>query len=477
MVIASVGLWPSLSSRGDELASTSTRAAAEDRRTARERNRAEVERLYQDYFRRYGANTNWLVRPGIIADRASQRIILWAEATGLTEKGDPPEFFIIAQNSGHDYEALTISFAQPSDVHHALCFLGLPPGRRVDFDRLRFWPKGERVLLSLSYRDAEGRTIGPFRMEKLFLDRKTGKPLEVTGLVFTGSDWVEDRAQPGKKVYAADAFDPHSIASNYNEPTTVLDVPRQAPQKEAYNNLTVNPAIRLPEKALVEITLEPEYKGGRRRVVDLTLCAAPKSGLTASDLAQISLELKDAEGKVLNQARDLNGVLAVFTDLTRRGYDPFVTLKPDGRLTVKAMRDLCAVLVSIDTERGIRMDPPQGEDLYYRAFVPNPAYKDRAARFSHPWELRLRKKNEIVSGVLTQITQTWKEDQVQPELTATHFSVSTSAELRNILDEKGPGLGVILVFAAPILTYHDVLQFLAPIRTTHPLIHVFVEEE
>jgi hypothetical protein len=451
-------------------------APAEKKPTPRELNKAAAEKLYKENLEKHGKNADMMVKPGLLADRKSKRVTVYSESTGLSGKGDPPEFFVISENSGHDYEALAVSFAKPSDIHEALLFIGMEAGRRVDFEKVQFWPKGERVWMSMAYKDAKGNAVGPFRMEKLFLDRKTGKSLEETGLVFTGSAVVELKDEPGKKAYAADVYDPNSIASNYNEPTTVLDVPRTAPQKETYNNLAVNAALGLPEKGLLEITIEPEYKDGRKRVADLTLALAAKEGAAAADLNQVSFALTDAQGKTLNTQKDLNGVLAVFTSLTKEGRDPFVALRLDGKMGLKAVRDLCAVLSSIDTEKGIRMEPPLPKDLYYRAFVPDPSFKDRAARFAQPWELRLAKKDARISGVLTQIKQTWKDDQIKPELQVSDFMVADAAALRKTLDEKGPGLSVILVFAPSALTYQELLDFLAPARTTHPLIHVFLEE-
>ncbi|MDI6775049.1 MAG: YdjY domain-containing protein, partial [Verrucomicrobiota bacterium] len=452
-------------------------SAADSKAAARERNKAAVAKIERENVEKHGKNPDMLVKPGLLANRKAKRVAFWAESTGLGANGHPPEFFVIAENSGHDYEALAVSFARPSDLHDALRFIGMEPGRRVDFEKLRFWPKGERVFMSISHQDANGNQVGPFRMEKLFLDKKTGKPLEETGLVFTGSDFVEMKEAPGKKAYAADVYDPNSIASNYNEPTTVLDVPRPAHQKETYNNLAVNPAMGLPEKALLAITIEPEYKDEKRRVIDLTLAVAARDGARVSELGQVKFTLTGKDGKTVAATNDLNGVLAAFAALAKDGRDPFVMLKPDGGLSVKVLRDTCAALALIDTEKGVRMEPPSSNDLYYRAFAPDSSFKDRAARFAQPWELRLGKKDAQVSGVLTQIKQTWNEGEIKPELTATNFMVADAPALRKTLNEKGPGLRVILVFATPTLTYRELLDFLALARATHPLIHVFVEEK
>ena len=375
--------------------------------TSRERNKAVIQKLHEKHLKAYAGNAEFLVLPGLLADRKSKRIVIQAESTGLTAKGHPPEFFIIGEKSGHDYEALAMSFAKAGDIHKALLFIGMQSGRRVNFEKLQFWPKGERVSLIFKA-EVAGKTIGPVGIDSLFLDKQTGKPLAHVGLVFTGSAFVDSLKEPGKKVYAADTYDPHSIAANYNEPTSTLDVPRQAPQKETYNNLAVNPDYIFPNQCLLEIIIEPEYKDGKKRVVDLQLFVNPVAGNPGMEPADLAFQLKNAQGKMLNKTPKINGVLKAFTSLTENGHDPFVTVIFGDNLTLKAAHAVCSILLSIDIDKGIRMEPPLAGPLYYRAHVPDKRYKDRESRYAQPWELKLSKKDGQLSGILTQIEQIWK---------------------------------------------------------------------
>ena len=86
-----------------------------------------------------------LVLPGAAGrPQKSCVVTLWGEATGVSPDA-PIEFLLIPTDSGHDYEALTISFAKPSDIHRALAFIGLKPGKSVDYAAYRYWvSKGER---------------------------------------------------------------------------------------------------------------------------------------------------------------------------------------------------------------------------------------------------------------------------------------------------------------------------------------------
>ncbi len=438
-------------------------------------NKAVVDRRYRDALKKHKDAPDRLVLPGLVADRKARRIVVYAQATGLTAKGEPPEFFIIAENSGHDYEALSVAFVKPSDVHRALRFIGMEPGRRVDPDRLQFWPKGERALLTFTARLTDKETVGPVRMERLFVDRKTGKPLDGAGLVFIGSAFVPSPTDPDETVYAADVFGPNAIAANYNEPSAVFDVPRQAPQKEIYGQIGVNPDTVFPPLALLEIVIEPEYKDGKKRVVDLDLSVALAPGRQGAELGDMALTLKNAQGETLDRNASVSNVLERFATLVEDGHDPFVTVRFDDALPLESVRRICVILAALDTEKGIRLEPPPPDQLYYRAFTPDPAFKDRARRFAQPWELRLTRGADGVTGVLTRLTQSWQEKRTEPDIVAEDFPVASGEALRAKLDELGPGLKVVLVFAAPDIVHGGLMAFIEPIRSTHPLIHVFVE--
>ena len=45
--------------------------------------------------------------------------------------------------------------------------------------------------------------------------------------------------------------------------------------------------------------------------------------------------------------------------------------------------------------------------------------------------------------------------------------------LRTLIDEHGPGLPVILVFAEPAVTHGELMRMLSPVMSTHGTVHVF----
>ena len=434
-----------------------------------------VERLFRENQERFAGNTNVLVRPGLTADRTRRCVTLWARTTGIGAN-DPIEFFLIGEESGHDYEAIAVSSAGAGDIHEALTFIGVEPGHPVRGNKLEFWPKGERVVARLTCETANP-PIGPVRLERLIWNRDTGAPMPETGLVFVGSYRVDAPGLAMDGAYAADVSAPYSIASNYNEPTTVLDVPRRAPQGEVYNFQFLNPGYVLPTQALVTITMEPERPPGQRRVTDLFLDILPGPGASSNGLSAARMTVTGSGGTAFPGANDLNGVLAAFVRLREQDRDPFVVVRFDERLRLTTLRDLCRVLESVDTENGIRIEPPPPGHLYYRAFLPDPSYRNRETRFSQPWELALTRGEDGVRGTLTEIKEIWKDDgSLRPELDVREQAVPTPEVLRETLARRGPGVPVILVLAQADLTYGDVMYYIRPVLDEYPTVHVFIPD-
>ena len=263
-------------------------AVAADSETAPASGLAErVADIHLVHLEKARGNSDLLALPGVLADRKSRRVHVYAQATGVGPQ-DIVEFLLIAANSGHDYEALATVFAKPSDIHRALTFIGLQPGRPVNAEKLCFWPKGERVIATVAGLPP-GSAYGPFGFDTLLLDKVTGEPWIENGLVFVGSEYVDSPDNPAESVYAADIFGPNSIVSTYNEPTTVLDVPRQAPQSVVYGRQKLNSECLPPENVLLEIIVEPEKKDGKKRVVDLELAAQLRAGAEGITLNSLVL--------------------------------------------------------------------------------------------------------------------------------------------------------------------------------------------
>ncbi len=407
---------------------------------------------------RHRGNGDKLVLPGLVADRITQRVDLRAETTEL-EKGAIIEFLLIDQTCGRGYESLLWSFAKPSDVHRALEFIGMKSGEPYHPDALRFWPKGERVNITLQ-QDNESK---PVRLESLILDNRTGKALDPTGFMFTGSYRLPKEAPTYGGAYAADTFEPKSIASIFNMRLTVLDIPTRSPQRDVYGKLVLHPEAWFEPHALVTLVLEPQHKDGGARTIDLKL----------------TFQKGPTEPVVLSEAPSGNEVskgeftqaLAAFGRLTEAGHDLFVQLDFADDLPLHRAQTYAHLIKAIDKDAGIRVEPPMKGQLFYEAFSPREEILDRDKRFVHPWELNLKpgKDGGELEGTLW-LYRTEDNDAGDEQLTASHWPVQSSQALAKLIrsentrrqaSEEIAVPAALFVYAEPAMAYGNVTRFIA----------------
>ena len=424
-----------------------------------------------------------LVLPGLIADRQKQRVEVLVETTKLG-KGAACEFTIIGENSDHAYEALLISFARPSAVHQALQFIGQAPGLPADPEALRFWARGECFRLSVSRGDEP-----PVRLEKLLVDRRTGKTLPEAGFRFVGSGMVPAPDNPAKQVYAADISQPVAIVSLFNSPYSVLEVPYLAGKGEAYQNTSINPELSFPEGTLLTLIIEPANPGNVRRAKDLVLRVqagtnAPSLSATGLErLNSLGFQLKEA-ATLLNKQPTLNSVVEALAPLDRQQHDYFLTVSFADDLDLGSTQALAKFLCVIDSDRGVRIEPPAAGQIYYRAFAPDRDLLNRGTRLYHPWELSLAEMNGVVSGKLLRTESIYKSGNLPPELKLSEIPVNGPQELRQALEAEAARTKragtpstppVMLVFAPAGLRYGQLTKFLEPALETHKTIYVYVD--
>jgi hypothetical protein len=449
-----------------------------------EKNQQSAASAYQANMKKHANDTNILVLPGLVANKQKQRVEVMVESAALKE-GAACEFTVVGESSQHTYEALLISFAQPSAVHQALKFIGQEPGEPVDPETLRFWARGECFQLSI-LRGNEP----PIRLEKLFVDRRTGKTLPDAGFRFVGSRMVPALNDPGKKAYAADVYQPMAIVSLFNSTYSVLEVPYTADKGGVYQNTSINPEQKLTDEGLLTLVIEPLNKGDAKRAKDLVLevqAAKPAAAASVTGLQRLnylSFELKDAV-TVLNQKPSLSSVMEALAALERKRNDYFLAVRFGAEIDLGSAPELAKILAIVDCERGVRIEPPPTGQLYYKAFMPDRDLLDRDARFYHPWELALSEKDGTVSGKLLRINSVYRNGATKSELEIAEVSVSSPQDLRKELEAEAERTKktktmakppVIMVFAPASLKYGQLIKFLELALPTHKTIHVYVDE-
>ena len=415
-------------------------------------------------------NHDILLRPGLLANRTNRTVRFWAEATGVSGSS-AVEFFLIDIASGHDYEAAAVAFAKPSDIHAALEFIGIPPGQPYDPSALQFWARGERVIAHAAWQvNGKNHRV---RIEHLCYDNKRKALLPAQGLIFTGSFRVPSK--PATNNYAADLLSPNAIAGNFNDSSLVLDVPWQANQSENYGQIVANPDAMPPRGALLEITMEPEYRDGTKRVARLALFVAPGTNTAATSLNDLRFTLSDtssaAEGSPILVGGNLPAVLSRFEQLTSAGRDPFVTLKFDSILPVSAAHAVAEFVASIDNVLGIRVEAPPAGIPYYKCFCPPQAFRNRLDRPSQPWELRLT-TNTTAIGILSRITEHYDSAINKSTFTTLDFPIATTTELQAALArQEWPK--VVFIYAPGATPCRRIELLFKAIATTHPTIYIF----
>ena len=411
-----------------------------------------------------------LQRRAVLADKRSGTVTLLAESCGLAAQAIV-EFGLVGETSDRTYEALFRTYARALDIGDALEFIGMPRGRNVSSKAQRYWPTGERVHIQV--RDLDGTNPPPRNIEDYILDKKTGGVLPRAGFVYCGSPRVPNPAGAGD-VCLADLDAPVSFLSLYNEPQTLLDVPRIAHQGDVYENYTANPATRLPEARQVLLVLSPEPRpGGRPRMRPLTLTVARAAGPGGA-----AFELAEP-GREAVRFDSFGDLLKRLMALVDEACDPMVALRFDDALPLDRVREVCKVIQRIEGENGIRVEPPPEGQLYYKAFLPDDNWRERAKRLSQPWELHVGQPKADGAAPPLRLVKTledWSDpDSIEPRLTPVEHPLATFDDLRAVIEREGRGLPVLLVFApgeAPIGLF---LQGVRRMLDTHPTVYVFAE--
>ncbi len=404
---------------------------------------------------RAATNTMMFFRPGVWAERGEQAVYLLAEWTDISTN-EPVEFVLVGPRSGHDYEALAVAKATPAHIRAALDFIGVPAGMPIDYSRLQLWPHGERIAVSLQSSAKTGEPTGSapwIPAERFVLDSRTGKTLPEQGFVYSGSVLERNGDSPDEQsVRAAEISDPYSIISLYNEPRTMLDVPRQYEQGAVYGTQTPNPECAPPAGALMVVRLQQLPPGDGTRSVQLSIRAidtTPGSGASGSYYFDVS----DARNETLLSRADLPQLLALFGTYQTNHHDLYITVRPDSEMTLASARRLFAFFQQINTTDGARLSPGGEGELYYKAFLPDMRYADRAGRPNQPWELYLQEDGHgSFTGRVELIEESWSDTAGSPEYQVQSYPVASPEALKQVLSGHPDQLKVIFIFAPDTMT-------------------------
>lgn len=416
-----------------------------------------IQQILEQKRKEFADDPDKLVLESIVADRKLKRVEVWGCATAVGDT-EPIEFFITPVVSGKDYESLAVTWCKPSDLHKAMEFIGLKPGRPINFVTNHHWTRGPRVIVTVD----SGK--GPVRIEDLILNAPEKKTLPQTGMVFTGSFTHTD--EQGQSHYAADVVDSRAIAPNYNDPVAVLDMPLRLAQSDVYGFQVRNPAHAVPLGHLLTFIIQPATGKEAVELHDLVI----EVGLNESKPIYTALE-QEKERFRADSLADLVRSLSLLVD---GSSDWFTTARIDPSIRVTDVRKMYAVLMTLEQDRGIKLDPPAGENLFHRAFFPQDAWRNRQERLGEPWELFLARQQGKIVARLERYVELFEPER---RLELQRFEVQSPQEfVKTINDHASQWSQMIFIYPPEDLTYGELMQWAGPAFKTYPRIFVFTPD-
>ena len=281
-----------------------------------------------------------------------------ATATGVG-KGTPLEFVFVGPGSDRDYEAMFV-VDEPIDVFcRQLEAAGLPRGTPVDASLCRLWPVGCELAFKPS--------IDEFVKTTLPDGVKSAPPVYAGGT----------RTRKGIPV-AADEM-PASLFSLYTLAQSPIVFNGIYEQGQVYGSHLA--AKELKKGTRVSFTVSWDAKSLPRHL-DIEV-SATNAVETLSTLHRES------------QAGEID-----------------VTVRFSPSLTVSDAISAASALTRIDSRR-IKLNGVADGNIFYRAFLPEPDWTNRAARLVQPFELTLGETSET----LVFIDEDWSVEGDDPKLT------------------------------------------------------------
>jgi hypothetical protein len=209
--------------------------------------------------------------------------------------------------------------------------------------------------------------------------------------------------------------------------------------------------------------------------MELALRVGIKDGASGASLKDLRLVLNDAKEKPVGKTSEMAGLLAALSDIVDGGHDAFVRIMPDEQVSLHALRQLFAVLDIVQAGSSVQIEPPPQGQLFYRAFLPDETWRDRAKRLNQPWELRLRIQEGNVSGVFTDVTAKPVHAEGEAAFNAKDAPAPTPTALAKLLDERREDRRELYVLAPPNMSYGSLLAFLRPAISTRETIFLFLD--
>ena len=362
---------------------------------------------------------------GVVADRAARTVTFLMEATGIDAK-EPIEFLAIGPLSDRAYESFGVTVASPAAIAAAIESIGVPRGVPVAPSLARFWPQGERLtLIATPYGDTVD--AAPIALAGLLSDKQTKEDAVLDRpFVYTGGA----RDESSRPVAATNI--PCAVFALYSHGPSLLQLNGLFDQSATYGRFTAGRSLK--PGTLLEMKLTWD---GAMHV------KARTPTLSATNITEV-LQSLQADAKP-------------DTDL-------FVTPVFDDSVTVARAAEIAKAFDMLDGN-GLKMNGAAKDQFFYKAFLPDPAWRNRQGRLFQPFEIRLAADG---SRTFTFVEEDWSGDGLDPVLKPKTRTLADWSELPACLaqtGDQGDKVTVAFVYApadTPVARLSPIVKILTP---------------
>ena len=355
---------------------------------------------------------------GVAVDVTTRTVRILVEATGLGP-ADTAEFFAIGPLSDRSYESFFVTVASPAAIADAIERVGVPRGVPPDIAGARLWPCGEKLTLTatpVSMNEAGGSrscataTNAPVLA---FADLLADKAEKEEGAILSAPVVYTGGARDASGAVVAATNIPCAVFALYSHTPSLLQLNGQFDQSTVYGRFHAKK--KWPAGSLFELALRWD---GRttvlRRDVELTVPT-----------------LKEK-------------LMALRADAA--AHDLFVRMSFGGGTTVGEAAEIAGALSLVDG-KGLKMDSPPPGKFFFRAFLPDPAWRERPGRMFQPFEVHVAADG---AKKFVFVEEDWSGEGLDPVLKPRETPFSDWSELSGLIartGEQGAKINVLFLFA------------------------------
>ena len=342
---------------------------------------------------------------GVAVDAAAHSVRILVEATGLGP-ADTVEFFAIGPLSDRAYESFFVTVASPAAIADAIERAGVPRGVPPDIAGARLWPCGEKLTLTATPVSTNTPALA-------FADLLVDKAEKEEGAILSAPVVYTGGARDASGAVVAATNIPCAVFALYSHTPSLLQLNGQFDQSTVYGRFHAKTAW--PAGTLFELTLK--WNGRTtvlRRDVELTVPA-----------------LKE---KLMSLRADA------------AAHDLFVRMSFGGETTVGEAAEIAGALSLVDG-KGLKMDGPPPGQFFFRAFLPDPAWRARPGRMFQPFEVHVAADG---AKKFVFVEEDWSGEGLDPVLKPRETPFSDWSELSGLIartGEQGAKINVLFLFA------------------------------